>query len=80
MRLLDLFKSFDKDQSWTITPEEFAIGIRNAGMDFSQRQMVALMQALDHNEDGEIDYKFVKYYYDKYVVLRYRASNLGYLS
>jgi len=57
VRLLDLFKSFDKDQSWTITPEEFAIGIRNAGMDFSQRQMVALMQALDHNDDGEIDYK-----------------------
>jgi len=57
VRLLDLFKSFDKDQSWTITPDEFAAGIRNAGLEFSQRQMVALMQSLDHNEDGEIDYK-----------------------
>jgi len=57
VRLLDLFKSFDKDQSWTITPEEFRIGIMNAGMNFTKRQMAILMQSLDQNEDGEIDYK-----------------------
>jgi len=57
VRVVDLFKSFDKDQSWTITPGEFAAGIKNAGLEFSKRQMATLMRSLDRNEDGEIDYK-----------------------
>lgn len=57
VRLLDLFKSFDKDQSWKISPEEFRKGVNGAGLKFTKRQMVTLMEKLDFDDDGQVNYQ-----------------------
>ncbi|OWF38686.1 leucine-rich repeat-containing protein 74B-like [Mizuhopecten yessoensis] len=55
-RLIDLFKDFDKDKSNSISKDEFIIGIKRAGMKISVRQMEILIEKLDKNKDGSVDF------------------------
>lgn len=57
LRLIDLFRSFDKDLSWKITPLEFKKGIMNAGIRLSKHQLRQLMASLDIDVDGQVNYK-----------------------
>ncbi|CAK8686603.1 unnamed protein product [Clavelina lepadiformis] len=57
LRLVDLFKSFDKDTSWKISPQEFQRGIQNAGIPFTKKQLKNLVSSLDVDVDGQVDYK-----------------------
>ncbi|OAF68961.1 Leucine-rich repeat-containing protein [Intoshia linei] len=56
-RLLDLFVSFDRDQSWSITHEELKSGIEKIGLELSEKEMTIMINKLDIDNDGSIDYK-----------------------
>ncbi|XP_039272007.1 uncharacterized protein LOC120346351 isoform X2 [Styela clava] len=56
LRLIDLFRNFDKDLSWKISPKEFKNGIKNAGIRMGNQQMRQLMSNLDYDVDGQINY------------------------
>ncbi|XP_062584544.1 leucine-rich repeat-containing protein 74B-like isoform X2 [Saccostrea cucullata] len=55
-RLLDLFNDFDRDGNHLISKEEFIMGIKKAGVKISIRQLEILMEGLDINKDGSIEY------------------------
>ncbi|XP_033736023.1 leucine-rich repeat-containing protein 74B-like [Pecten maximus] len=55
-RLIDLFKDFDKDKNNSISKDEFILGLKRAGMKISVRQMEILLEKLDTNKDGNVDY------------------------
>ncbi|XP_069117920.1 leucine-rich repeat-containing protein 74B-like [Argopecten irradians] len=55
-RLIDLFKDFDKDKNNSISRDEFILGLKRAGMKISVRQMEILLEKLDTNKDGCVDY------------------------
>lgn len=55
-RLMDLFKDFDKDGSNTITKEEFTRGLALAGVEITKSEIEQLINQLDINKDGMIDY------------------------
>ncbi|XP_060085740.1 leucine-rich repeat-containing protein 74B-like [Ylistrum balloti] len=55
-RLIDLFKDFDKDKNNSISRDEFILGLKRAGMKISVRQMEILLDKLDTNKDGCVDY------------------------
>ncbi|XP_074644516.1 EF-hand calcium-binding domain-containing protein 12-like [Tubulanus polymorphus] len=57
MRLLDLFKSIDKDKSWTVTRDEFKLAIDRAGIALPGPVMNDLIFALDANNKNELDYR-----------------------
>jgi len=56
MRLLDLFNTLDKDKSMNITVEEFADGLKETGIDMNYVELYKLIEGLDRNKDGEINY------------------------
>ncbi|KAL4238467.1 Leucine Rich repeat [Mactra antiquata] len=56
-RLVDLFRDLDKDQSNTVTKEEFTRGLKNAGVEITSREILQLLEQLDINKDGVIDYQ-----------------------
>ncbi|XP_041351083.1 leucine-rich repeat-containing protein 74A-like [Gigantopelta aegis] len=55
-RLLDLFKDFDKDGNMQISRDEFFKGIQVAGLMLTEEQIDALMNHLDRDRNGLIDY------------------------
>ncbi|XP_053392658.1 leucine-rich repeat-containing protein 74B-like [Mercenaria mercenaria] len=55
-RLIDLFKDFDKDGSDTITKEEFIRGLELAGVEITKSEIIQIIDQLDINGDGMIDY------------------------
>ncbi|XP_071162438.1 leucine-rich repeat-containing protein 74A-like [Mytilus edulis] len=55
-RMIDLFKDFDKDGNSYISKDEFVMGIKRAGMQVSVRQIEVIMEKLDTNKDGCVDY------------------------
>ncbi|KAK2188231.1 hypothetical protein NP493_139g02012 [Ridgeia piscesae] len=55
LRLLDLFKSLDKDQSGSLTREEFIDGLQSVDSPLSKAQLDELINMLDKDGDGEID-------------------------
>ncbi|XP_061174832.1 leucine-rich repeat-containing protein 74B-like isoform X2 [Saccostrea echinata] len=55
-RLVDLFHDFDRDGNHLISKEEFIMGIKKAGVKISIRQLEILMEGLDLNKDGSIEY------------------------
>ncbi|XP_064623623.1 leucine-rich repeat-containing protein 74A-like [Lineus longissimus] len=57
MRLADLFSQFDTDDSWTLTTAEFKKGVKQAHIPLSALQVEQLVNRLDKNRDGEIDFK-----------------------
>uniref|UniRef100_H2Y6E6 EF-hand domain-containing protein n=1 Tax=Ciona savignyi TaxID=51511 RepID=H2Y6E6_CIOSA len=57
LRLVDLFRNFDKDLSWKISPAEFKRGISDAGIPFTKSQLKSLMDGLDIDADGQVNYR-----------------------
>lgn len=55
-RLVDLFNQFDKDNSLSVTREEFRIGLKGIGVPMNDDQLTKLIDILDEDGDGEIDY------------------------
>ena len=55
-RLIDLFNQFDKDNSLSVTREEFRTGLRSIGVPMTDDQLTKLIDMLDEDGDGEIDY------------------------
>ena len=59
LRLVDLFRNFDKDLSWKISKDEFKKGIEDAGVPLSKQQLKKLMSGLDVDKDGQVNYRQV---------------------
>ncbi|KAL3878506.1 hypothetical protein ACJMK2_030848 [Sinanodonta woodiana] len=57
LRLIDLFHSFDKDNSDTLTREELRCGLESFDIPLSQRSLDILMSKLDRNKDGQVDFE-----------------------
>ena len=57
MRIFDFFKKLDKDKSLSLTVAEFVAGLKESGVPLRQDELVSLVQSLDLDGDGEIDYK-----------------------
>nr|KAI8735300.1 leucine-rich repeat-containing protein 74A-like [Biomphalaria glabrata] len=55
-RLIDLLRHFDKDQSMTISTEEFRRGIASTAISITEEQLQILIDRLDNDGDGEIDF------------------------
>lgn len=55
-RLIDLFNQFDKDNSLSVTREEFRMGLKSIGVPMTDDQLTKLIDMLDEDGDGEIDY------------------------
>lgn len=56
-RLVDLFFRMDKDRSGTITREEFKVGMQALGIPGTEKQLIDLIDELDTDGDGEMNYK-----------------------
>lgn len=59
-RLIDLFKTFDRDQSWSIDLSELKEGIKKANIDLTDEQIEELMKKLDKDKSGTIEFNFLK--------------------
>ncbi|XP_066428492.1 leucine-rich repeat-containing protein 74A [Eleutherodactylus coqui] len=57
LRLLDFFKNMDKDGSMSIPVSEFCRYMAAAGMALDASQMDSLVQRLDKDQTGTIDYR-----------------------
>ena len=55
-RLVDLFRQFDKDNSMSVTRQEFRDGLKGIGVPLDDQQLTQLINLLDEDGDGEIDY------------------------
>ncbi|GFN83836.1 leucine-rich repeat-containing protein [Plakobranchus ocellatus] len=55
-RLIDLLRHFDKDQSMSISIREFREGIASTKIPLSEEQIQILINKLDQDGDGEIDF------------------------
>ncbi|XP_043924297.1 leucine-rich repeat-containing protein 74B isoform X2 [Protopterus annectens] len=56
IRLVDFFEKVDEDKSTLITRSEFQQGLMNAGIPLSQDELQNLMDFLDKDKNGEIDF------------------------
>lgn len=72
-RMLDLLKSFDRDNSFTISLEELKEGIRRCNIDLSDPQISQLMRQLDKDGNGEIDFSELLQGNDE-LILKKRAA------
>ncbi|XP_067663744.1 leucine-rich repeat-containing protein 74A-like [Haliotis asinina] len=57
LRLIDLLHSLDKDKSYSLDREELRNGLLNDGIPLSSRSMDIMMEKLDRNTDGFVDYE-----------------------
>eukprot|EP00058_Branchiostoma_floridae_P028091 XP_002613582.1 hypothetical protein BRAFLDRAFT_119795 [Branchiostoma floridae] len=55
-RLIDFFKSFDKEGDLLVTVEEFKAGLHKEDIHLDPIQMWDLFRALDRDEDGMVNY------------------------
>jgi len=56
-RLIDVFRSFDCDKSGELSYEEFYKGIKKLDINASREEVRLLIEEVDSNGDGEIDYQ-----------------------
>lgn len=56
LRLIDLLRQLDKDNSMTLTHEELKDGIKLTGIEMNEEDIDKLIEKLDTDHDGEIDY------------------------
>lgn len=54
-RMIDLLKTFDRDNNWQISKEELTIGVKRCNIDLTEEQIDKLMNQLDRDGNGEID-------------------------
>lgn len=66
-RLVDLFRQFDKDSSWSVSHEEFRLGIKSSGIEMSEADICTLIDRLDSDGDGEVDYGYIYYILTSYI-------------
>lgn len=57
LRLIDLLHNLDRDHSDTLTRDEFQRGMASIDLPLSSRALDTLMQKLDINKDGQVDYE-----------------------
>lgn len=53
----DVFAAFDRDRSGTLSADELGKALKRLGRGFSDAQLQRLMDSLDVNGDGEIDFR-----------------------
>lgn len=63
IKLIDFFNKFDKDGSMSVSREEFREGILELGIRFSQDEINQLINDLDPDGDGEINYRYFVFSY-----------------
>ncbi|KAL5008535.1 hypothetical protein ScPMuIL_014116 [Solemya velum] len=56
-RIIDLFKDMDKDGNMSITRDEFLRKIKTAGVELTEEQSDILINRLDQDGDGTIDWR-----------------------
>ncbi|XP_032226703.1 leucine-rich repeat-containing protein 74A [Nematostella vectensis] len=56
LRMVDFFRQLDKDNSKKITRAEFMAGVKKTGIPMTRRQLKKLVNILDVDNDGNIDY------------------------
>ncbi|XP_078480982.1 uncharacterized protein LOC100187037 isoform X1 [Ciona intestinalis] len=56
LRLVDFFNQVDEDNSMSVTREEFQKGIEEAGIKLTTDEMSQLLDQLDKDGDGEVNY------------------------
>lgn len=56
LRLIDLFNQFDKDKSMSVDRDEFYHGLRSIGIPLNDQQLTLMIDFLDDDGNGEIDY------------------------
>ena len=56
LRMIDLFNTWDKDKSMTLSKQEFETGIRNANIPLSNDMIDFLVSQLDNDNDGLVGY------------------------
>ncbi|XP_041354600.1 leucine-rich repeat-containing protein 74B-like [Gigantopelta aegis] len=70
LRLMDMFTRLDKDKNFSISRLEFERGIKDAEIPLDGLQMDKLINRLDFNGDGEIDFGELLDGYHQYVQRR----------
>lgn len=61
LRLVDLFKNLDKDQSMSLSRDEFIGGLKSINTPLSAAQLNELIEMLDKDGDGEVDLRLVSF-------------------
>ncbi|XP_013388764.1 leucine-rich repeat-containing protein 74A isoform X3 [Lingula anatina] len=56
INLMELFSQFDEDNSWSVSRDEFKQGMKNAKIPLTNAQMEELLDSLDKDGDGEVDF------------------------
>jgi len=56
-RLIDIFRSFDTDGNGTLSHDEFYSGMERLDINVSHDEVTLLINEVDNNGDGEIDYR-----------------------
>ena len=59
LRLIDIFQRFDKDKSGSVDHEEFINGVKSCDVQLTDEEIQILIEKLDKDGDGEIDYGYV---------------------
>lgn len=57
LKLIDFFSKFDKDGSMSVTRQEFQDGVKEIGINLTEDELDKLMNDLDSDGDGEINYR-----------------------
>ncbi|XP_060565697.1 leucine-rich repeat-containing protein 74B-like [Ruditapes philippinarum] len=67
LRLIDLMKNLDKDNSDTLSREELNRGLSEIDVPLSRRSLDILMEKLDINKDGQVDFMELMTKYKEHV-------------
>ena len=76
LRLIDMFRMLDKDQSWTVSLKELKKWLRTLRVPLTDGQINKMIDAMDTDGDGELHWReMVKGRY-RIFILRYLTSIL----
>jgi len=64
LRLVDFFNKLDTDGSMSLSREEFRDGILMAGIPMTENEIESLLNVLDKDGDGEINYSTARHSLD----------------
>ncbi|KAL8576151.1 hypothetical protein ACOMHN_027806 [Nucella lapillus] len=77
LRLMDIFARFDVDKSGTMTRQELIMGVADAGIPLSIKQLDKLVAKLDKDGDGEIDFSELLEGYRKFLRNLHRQGKVA---